>query len=144
MKLQWKLSKDETIWWYKKNEEEKREGLKGEAWARQKRRSLWRVKLKKELAYLSACSCMMKRENNGHRDQGEWWKKQQKVALTCHHGFWCESMMTRRYFFKPSNFLNLNYRRCECTLINVNKNVNVKWMLGVMLVLALTLGVIRI
>ncbi len=90
MKLQWKLSK---------NEKEKREGLKREAWARQKWRSMWRVKLKKELAYLSECSCVMKREKNGHGEQGEWWKEQQKVALTCHHGFWCESMMARRYVF---------------------------------------------
>jgi hypothetical protein len=33
---------------------------------------------------------------------------------------------------------------CECTLININKNVNVKEMLGVMLMLALTLGVNRV
>jgi hypothetical protein len=34
MKLQQKLSKDQGIWWNKRNEEEKHEGRKGEVWTR--------------------------------------------------------------------------------------------------------------
>jgi hypothetical protein len=55
-------------------------------------------------------------------------------------------------FFNLKTFFNLNYHMCECTLIMltemlmlkvINVKVSVKEMLGVMLMLVLSLGVIR-
>jgi hypothetical protein len=53
---------------------------------------------KKELTCLNACLYMMKRKKNGHR----------------------------KHFLNLKKNLNLKCRMCECTIININKNVNVK------------------